>query len=129
MTDEPNGHSAGDDNKLPKGWAMPEPVFRTSEGVTPKNRLKNDASEPVADPAEIATDPESLTPADPVEDPPEQETSERIKVIAAQPKTKKGGCASSIMAILLMIVIGLVAVLGVLVYLFYSTPPPDPFNN
>src|SRR5687768_16939404 len=129
MTDEPNGHSAGDDNQLPKGWAMPEPVFLSSEGITPKNRRKEDDSEAIDDPNEIATNPESLTAADTAQQPPEQETSARIKVIAAQPKTKKGGCASSIMAILMMIAVALVAVILVLVYLFYTTPPPDPFNN
>ena len=57
MTDEPNGHTADDDNRLPKAWAMPQPVFRSTDGITPKNRQK--------DAADASTDPDSLAAAEP----------------------------------------------------------------
>jgi hypothetical protein len=141
MTDEPNGHTADDDNRLPAAWSMPEPVFRSSEGVTPKNRRADDAADkpieisdlqtleregfdPLAEPSEEQMDP----PAEP-NDEQAAPTPDRLKVIAAQPKTKKGGCAMSVMAILLIVVAGLAALIIVLGYLYYSTPAPDPFNN
>jgi hypothetical protein len=129
MTDEPNGHSADDDNRLPAAWTMPEPVFRSSEGVTPKNRRADDA-------ADIPTEISNLQTLeregpDPVAEPSEEQAapiSDRLKVIAPQPKAKKG-CAMSVMAILLIVVAGLAALIIVLGYLYYSTPAPDPFNN
>lgn len=128
MTDEPNGHTADDDNRLPKAWAMPQPVFRSTDGITPKNRQK--------DAADASTDPDSLAAAEPATDPTVESTedqaaekADRIKVIAAPQKPKRGGCAFSVMAILMIIVSGLAALIIVLAYLYYSTPVPDPFNN
>ena len=52
----------------------------------------------------------------------------RIKVIPAQPKAKAGGCAFSVVAILLMVAAVLALLIAVLAYFYYSTPAPDPFN-
>jgi hypothetical protein len=129
MTDEPNGHSADDDNQLPAAWTMPRPVFRSSEGVTPKNR-KSDKPAEAAPNAEtsVAVSEVVDTPADDSPQAPAQ-TADRIKVIAAPSKKKTGGCAMSVMAILLSIVAILAVLIAVLAYFYYSTPPPDPFNN
>ena len=129
MTDEPNGHSADDDNQLPPAFTMPEPVFRSSEGVTPKNRQKDDTSEAATDPdlqtaAALPSDESAVI----VSEEPANPNTERIKVIPAQPKAKTGGCALSVMAILLIIVAVLAALIIVLAYFYYSTPPPDPFQ-
>lgn len=127
MTDEPNGQSADDDNRLPEAWTMPKPVFRSSEGVTPKNRLPDEA-------AFVSTDPDMLSGAETPAEKPDEDTDTatnergRIKVVPAQPKAKTGGCAFSVVAILLMVAAGLAALIVVLAYFYYSTPPPDPFN-
>lgn len=125
MSDEPKS-----ENTPAEDWVMPKPVFRTSEGSTPKgaSNLPDDI------PTEIANKDES-TFAKP-EPEPDAETSEAedgkdtadtakepIKVKAAAPKPKKSkkrGCAKSFLLTVGMIAFAVIALTAAVIYfLFY----------
>ena len=118
-------------------WVMPEPVFRSSEGHTPRrapeanfsddmpteiaNKDDSAFARPVpaseADTAEIETD----TDDDKAEAPAASETSTDTPK-AAQPN-QKGGCAKSFLFIVSMIGLTVAAVIIALIYfLFYYRP-------
>lgn len=125
MSDEPDpkGQPIPDYDRMADAWQMPEPVFRSSEGVTPKTARKADAPsdidetpEPNGDDATAESTPDAVQLAAPV------------SVRAAQAKPKKGGCAKSLFAIAAVILVAVTVVVLLVVYWYYSTPAPDPFN-
>ena len=142
MTDEPNGQSTNDDDRVGSSWVMPQPVFRSSEGVTPKNRadISEDATE-VANVPDISEEPtevaniedmsdlptEAANVADPAANASHQHetpTAERIRVIPPQTKTSKGGCALSALAIVGLIAVAVVGIALALVYYYYYYSAP-----
>jgi len=118
-------------------WVMPKPVFRSSEGHTPKRAPETDFSDdmpteiankddsafakPVpaseADTAEIETD----TDDDKAGAPAAPKTS-TVTPKAAEP-SKKGGCAKSFLFIVSMIGLAVAGIIIALIYfLFYYRP-------
>jgi hypothetical protein len=155
MTDEPNGQSTNDDDRVGTSWVMPQPVFRSTEGVTPKKSHKALSEEPtetanvvdfsedpteVANVADISEEPTETANVEGISEPPtettvEEEdisdlpTAERLRVIPAQPTTSKGGCALSAIAIVGLIAVGMVVVaLALAYYYYYNTTPVGTFD-
>ncbi|MEO7539882.1 MAG: hypothetical protein ABIV21_07630 [Pyrinomonadaceae bacterium] len=127
MSDEPkpNNPAAADDDRMPDKWQMPKPVFRTSEGDTPKSVHPDDEADlhetPALETVEVTADEAATEEAEPPTGP--------VKVKAADPKPTKRGCAFSVVAILTMVIVGVLIVAIALIYLFYSNPTADTFNN
>ena len=141
MTDEPNGQPINDDDRVGTSWVMPQPVFRSTEGVTPKKSHKDVSEEPteVANVVDFSEDPteianvadisEEPTETADVEDISDLPTAERLRVIPEQPKASKGGCALSAIAITGLIAVGMIVVaLALAYYYYYSTTPVGTFD-
>ena len=115
MSDEPKST----DNTVAE-WVMPEPVFRTTPGHTPKSvHLKDPADEIPTEPGFNDQDTiDTLVPdfvdikKTPVDEP--------IKVMAAPPKPKKSGCTRSFLTVVSLVAIAVIGVVAALIYfLFY----------
>lgn len=146
MSDEPKTKN-GD-------WQMPEPIFRSSEGRTPKSARHSEADEidtaaPNAseadtdeflvddrDPDEIETEsPNALEdenvdppaqPQTPTEDaPPVYEEQPPGTYAAPEPQKQAGGCAQTILMIVGTLALSAIVLLIALVYLGFFYRPSD----
>ena len=102
-------------------WLMPEPIFRTTPGRTPKSVHETlDAKEVTTQPGFTDEDfVDTITPesADVRPDPTEKEV--KVTVAPVKPK-KKRGCASSFLTVVSLIVLAVIGVVIALIYfLFY----------
>ena len=121
MSDEPlsTDQPAGGETNSPGEWSMPEPVFRSSKGHTPKGAL----GEPDDDQDMVDTDPNmdsGIEPEEDISDKPTIEiTGDATKIKESATAKPKRGCLSKflylILAIALIAAIGIFAVL----YFFY----------
>lgn len=108
-------------------WQMPEPVFRSSEGYTPK--AAGDAPDD-----DFPTDP-GFDDEAPTEAPNKAEDSDSPQSVRAASKTKvrhqkkkKRGCLKSMALMVLIIVASVALIIATLVYfIFYSGPRSGPF--
>lgn len=117
QSDKPNGE-----------WVMPEPVYRSSPGRTPK-------SANMADPAdEIPTEPgfsdedniDTLAPG--FVDADDVPTERPIRAQAEPPRKKKRGCAQSLLTVVGVIALALIGVVIAVVYfLFYYRSADNTF--
>jgi hypothetical protein len=154
MTDEQNGQSKNDDDRVGTSWVMPPAVFRSTEGVTPKKIHKDLSEEPtevanvadiseepteVANVADISEEPTDVANVEDISDLPTEAanvedishlpTGERLRVIPAQPKASKGGCALSALAIIGLLAVGMViAALALFYFYYYNTTPVGTFD-
>ena len=124
MSDEPTpkDQSASGVPAANGGWVMPEPVYRSSPGRTPKTAAIDPESDietemPNSDQLDITLDQS--------EDLSNAETEEIPAVVRAAPidKKKKGGCAKSFLFIIATIgIIAAALLLAVGYFLFYYRP-------
>ncbi len=146
MSDEPKTKN-GD-------WQMPEPIFRSSEGRTPKSALHGEADEidtAAPNPAEADTDeflvddgsPEEIETESPnafdddqvdSAEPPDASAAVPPQVYeeqppgtysATEPQKQAGGCAQTILMIVGTIALSVIALLIALVYLGFFYRPSD----
>ena len=108
-------------------WLMPEPVFRSTPGRTPKSVHETlDAKELTTQPG--FTDEDNIdTLAPDFAEAEEALTDEPVKVTTAPSKPKKKGCARKFLLVMGMIALAIVTALVALIYFFYPVRP-DPFN-
>jgi hypothetical protein len=124
MSDEPEPNQVNtDDDRMADAWRMPKPVFRSSEGTTPKN------VRPADDPADLHETPTLDDDETEVEVPGKEPSPKPMGIRAAAPKPRKGGCALSVFAITTLVALAAGGVVIALIYWFYLSPPPDPFSH
>ncbi|CAN5330614.1 hypothetical protein BH10ACI2_BH10ACI2_02780 [soil metagenome] len=126
MSDEPIETDQHETDPQPAngGWKMPEPIFRSSEGVTPKTIANQgfgneDVTEvPTAELEDISTVRTEAT------DEFAQAITEEIPVETPAPEpSKKGGCFQSVLLMLGMLGLFSAVIIAALVYfLFYFRP-------
>jgi hypothetical protein len=126
MSDEPTPKDQKPTDAAPAigGWVMPEPVFRSSEGHTPKSasiggQEEVDTDVPALDPMDI-----TLDASDELANAETDEIAAPVPAAIAPPQaSNKSGCAKNVVVILS--VIGFIAaavVVAVVYYLFYFRP-------
>ena len=121
MSDEPKP------DETPAEWSMPEPVFRTTDGRTPKGAAvvdigNEDTTEPgFHDAPTIKT--ADLVPSNTEEKPAKGKVKVKAKA-AAKPK-KKRGCAKSFLMTVGMIALIVIAIAAALIYFFVYYRPAD----
>lgn len=94
-------------------WVMPEPIFRSTEGHTPKQSMGDPGAEEVDT---LETDVEESTPPVPF---PDTLSPNR----AVETPKKKGGCFRSVLFVVGTIALFAAAVIIALIYfLFYARP-------
>ncbi len=115
MSEEPKS----DDNQI-GDWTMPEPVFRTTPGRSPKNLHQTvDADDITTQPGFTDEDNIDTLPPD-FADAGESPTVESIKVTPTSPKPKKRGCARSFLTVVGLIALAVIGIVIALIYfLFY----------
>jgi len=138
MSDEPiiDDLPTEDATKSSEEWVMPKPVFRTTEGRTPKsapeaffsdempteiaNKDDSAFAKPVsadeADTAEFDTDPDPAVEVAPT-------GSLETPITPSAPQ--KGGCAKSFLFIVSMIGLAVAAIIIALVYFFFYYRPAE----
>lgn len=110
------------ENKEPdsKPWIMPEPIFQSSEGYTPKSALVRDA---FGGPSEHETEDALSESTDTIDDlsPPMKDVPD-----ALSSKPQKGrGCANVLISVIGVIAAIILVVLIVLVYFLFWYLPQD----
>ncbi|MBK9215186.1 MAG: hypothetical protein IPM59_06245 [Chloracidobacterium sp.] len=103
-------------------WQMPEPVFRSTEGYTPKKVPSVEealASEPDAD--ELPTE----TPDKPDETIQTVRPKEKTRV--RHQKKKKRGCLKSLAVTILVLVASVVLIVATIIYFIFYSGPRGPF--
>ena len=126
MSDEPVAKALDNtDDRMPDPWVMPTPVFRTSEGSTPKSVRGRDEGE-LDETLEPHAQANSQAAAA-VNAPPTPKPSVRVS-IKGTPQAASGSWAKPVVAVLAIIVIGVLVIAAAIVYLYYSSTPPDTFH-
>ncbi|MFT3742785.1 MAG: hypothetical protein QM785_00695 [Pyrinomonadaceae bacterium] len=128
-------------------WKMPEPVFRSSEGKTPKSAKTSDQEDidtespdfTEADTDEFDTEPVDHDDVDTeTPDPDEEDTKEFPVASVEEPKPQVrasekpakagGGCAKTMLMMVGITTFAILAIVAVLIYvLFYYTPANTTF--
>lgn len=103
-------------------WQMPEPVFRSSEGYTPKKVTAVDV--------DIPTDPEmdelrTETPDKP--DDAVQTVRPKEKTRVRHQKKKKHGCLKSLAVTVFVLVASVVLIVATIIYFIFYSGPRGPF--
>ena len=116
MSDKPQS-----DDKTLDGWVMPEPVFRTTPGHTPKSVHLTDPADEIPTAPGFSDDEDTIDTLVPgFVDVAETAADAPIKVTAAPPKPKKSGCARSFLTVVSLVALAIIGVVAALVYfLFY----------
>ena len=131
MSDEPTpkDQTTNDSAEPSGGWVMPEPVFRSSEGRSPKPLTALPADEmdtemPNLDPLDItldATDEFANAETDEIVAPPVPDVQPPVP--PTTPPKKKGGCAKNVVFVLGGIgVFAAAAIIALVYFLFYARP-------
>ncbi len=104
-------------------WQMPEPVFRSSEGHTPKKATAVDVDIPT-DPSldELPTE----TPDKPVEDA-IQTVRPKEKTRVRHQKKKKHGCLKSLAVTITVLVASVILIVLTVIYFIFYSGPRGPF--
>ena len=119
MSDEPlsTDDPVGGETNSPGEWSMPEPVFRSSKGHTPKGS----SGEPDDDQDMVDTDPNmgnGVGPDEDISDKPTIEIAGNATKIQESAKVKpKRGCLSKFLYLILAIV--LIAAIGIFAVLYF----------
>lgn len=117
MTDEPilEDLPTEDANKSPDTWVMPEPVFRTSGGRTPKNTKSEFDADDI--PTEIANRNESevVVPQPDLS----AENADEIAEVASEAKPKRGFAKSLLVFVCLIGVVAAAVIIALIYFLFY----------
>ncbi|MFM9905136.1 MAG: hypothetical protein ACKVQJ_11270 [Pyrinomonadaceae bacterium] len=110
-------------------WAMPEPIFRTTDGRTPSSLHETvPADETPTAPGfrdAITVETEGLPPASAEErdNGTAPISAEPVKVKAAPAKSKRGGCAKTFLVILSLIgIVAIALIIAVVYFLVYFRP-------
>ena len=125
-------------------WVMPEPIFRSTPGQTPASMHETEikGEVPTVEPGFREADTletEGLPPGENSVEPGFREaptveikgpdTPESVKVKAAAPKAKKGGCLRVLASSFLLIAVAALAIIAALIYyFFYYRQDSGPFN-
>lgn len=129
MSDEPKKDNGSE-------WSMPEPIFRSSEGRTPKTAKNYTNTDDIdtlapdffeADTDEIYPEPDReaiVTEAPETERTTYEESPPKNIVRPAAPK-KAGGCVKTFGFVAGIVVVAVIAVVVAIVYFLYSYRTPD----
>lgn len=127
MSDEPKSTTSGPE------WTMPDPVFRSSEGQTPKNlRALTDSDDTpnleeynVDEIDTLSPDDNSAVTNDENFDAPNEISANTVRAAPARLVPAKRGCAKNFMLVLGLIVFLTVAVIVAAVYILFNLRPPE----
>ena len=116
-----------DEAKKPENggeWQMPEPVFRSSEGHTPRSVPDDDL------PTDPGFDDEAPTETadrsdDDIQQPQTVRASSKTKV--RHQKKKKRGCLKSVALTIVVLVLSVVLIIGTVIYFLFYSGPRGPF--
>lgn len=104
-------------------WQMPEPVFRSSEGHTPRAIADDDfPTDPGFDdeaPTETANRPDS--------DDHVQTVRPKEKTRVRHQKKKKHGCLKSVALTIIVLVTSVALIVGTVIYFIFYSGPRGPF--
>ncbi|MBV9216370.1 MAG: hypothetical protein JO053_09350 [Acidobacteria bacterium] len=121
----------GDEKKpdQPQGdaWKMPEPIFRSSPGKTPK-KLDLSQEEVPTEPgfSEMETEEDVAVPSGVIGSEPSQGVRPSTKIRVRH--KKKGGCAKLVLTLIGLVAAAVIIILGAMVYLlFYYRAPETAF--
>lgn len=114
------------DKEQSEKWVMPKPVFRSSEGRTPRSVALDPQGDVPTEPGfhdktteEITVKPDAKEPVE--SEQPAQSVRESTKTRVRTPK-KAGGCAKTFSLIVGAIALSIIAVVAILIYfLFFYT--------
>ncbi|MFZ1700770.1 MAG: hypothetical protein WBO10_03660 [Pyrinomonadaceae bacterium] len=126
MSDEPKK-----EKETGEKWVMPEPVFRSSEGHTPKSAALDSQGDVPTEPGFHDKTTEEITVSDHAEDESENEKDVPAQTVRESTKTrvrhpkKKGGCAKTFTLIVGGITFSVLAIIALLIYYLMFYRPTD----
>lgn len=106
-------------------WQMPEPVFRSSEGYTPKaaEAVPEDDFPTIPAFDEAPTE----TPDKPTDDDAVQTVRPKEKTRVRHQKKKKRGCLKSVALMIVILIASVALIIGTVIYFIFYSGPRGPF--
>ncbi len=116
---------APDEIKSPVEWVMPEPVFRSSKGRTPKSGTAEAADDALD---LMDTDPNMGSGIEPEEDISGEKTIEIVGGAKAKVQPKRGCLSKFLYLILGIVLLAAAAIFAIIYFFYYAVKSTDGLN-